>query len=99
MRRLMNRVIGFDLQPSTGRRDIVIATGALEEHLRLLRIVVERLKKAKLTMKMEKSEFFPELSKLLSEVSPGISSGNCHSSRHSLSKISGLNSEKNPGNQ
>ena len=59
MCRLMDKAIGFDLQPFVFiyLDDIVIATETLEEHFRLLEIVAERLKKAKLTISLEKSRF------------------------------------------
>lgn len=59
MCRLMNKVIGFDLQPFVFvyLDDIVIATETLEEHLRLLKIVAKRLKNAGLTISLEKSRF------------------------------------------
>lgn len=59
MCRLMNKVIGFDLQPFVFvyLDDIVIATESLDEHLRLLGIVAERLRKAQLTISLEKSRF------------------------------------------
>lgn len=59
MCRLMNKVIGFDLQPFVFvyLDDIVIATETLDEHLRLLGIVADRLKNANLTISLEKSRF------------------------------------------
>ena len=59
MCRLMDKVIGFDLMPSVFvyLDDIVIASKTLEEHLRLLRTVAERLTKANLTISLEKSRF------------------------------------------
>lgn len=59
MCRLMDKVIGFDLQPHVFvyLDDIVVATETLEDHLRLLRIVADRLKRAGLTVSLEKSRF------------------------------------------
>ncbi|XP_055604558.1 uncharacterized protein LOC129752806 [Uranotaenia lowii] len=59
MNRLMDRVIGFDLIPFVFvyLDDIVIASKTLEDHFRLLKIVAERLKKANLTVSLEKSRF------------------------------------------
>ncbi|XP_062538781.1 uncharacterized protein LOC134207072 [Armigeres subalbatus] len=59
MSRLMNKALGFDLEPRVFvyLDDIVIATETLEEHLRLLRIVGERLRQAGLTISLEKSRF------------------------------------------
>ncbi|XP_058827826.1 uncharacterized protein LOC131687751 [Topomyia yanbarensis] len=59
MCRLMDRVIGFDLEPNVFvyLDDIVIATETLAEHMRLLRIVADRLSKANLTISLDKSRF------------------------------------------
>lgn len=59
MSRLMAKAIGFDLEPNVFvyLDDIVIATETFEEHLRLLRIVAERLRKAGLTISLDKSRF------------------------------------------
>lgn len=59
MSRLMDKAIGFDLEPHVFvyLDDIVIASNTFEEHLRLLKIVAERLRKAGLTMSIEKSRF------------------------------------------
>lgn len=59
MSRLMNKAIGFDLEPYVFiyLDDVVVATESLEEHFRLLREVAERLKKANLTISVEKSRF------------------------------------------
>lgn len=59
MCRLMDKVIGFDLEPYVFvyLDDIVVATKTLEEHFRLLRIVAERLRKAHLTISLDKSRF------------------------------------------
>ncbi|XP_058816579.1 uncharacterized protein LOC131679847 [Topomyia yanbarensis] len=59
MCRLMDRVIGFDLEPNVFvyLDDIVIATNSFSEHVRLLKIVAERLAKANLTISLDKSRF------------------------------------------
>lgn len=59
MCRLMDKVIGFDLEPNVFvyLDDIVIATKTFEEHVRLLKIVAERLAKANLTISLDKSRF------------------------------------------
>lgn len=59
MSRLMNRAIGFDLEPYVFiyLDDIVIATESLDEHFRLLKEVAKRLTKAGLTISVEKSRF------------------------------------------
>ncbi|XP_058449045.1 uncharacterized protein LOC131429006 [Malaya genurostris] len=59
MCRLMDRVIGFDLEPNVFvyLDDIVIATKTFSEHVRLLRIVADRLTKANLTISLDKSHF------------------------------------------
>lgn len=59
MCRLMDKVIGFDLMPFVFvyLDDIVVASNTLEEHLRLLQEVANRLKKANLTISLEKSRF------------------------------------------
>ncbi|XP_053698701.1 uncharacterized protein LOC128745649 [Sabethes cyaneus] len=59
MCRLMDRVIGFDLEPNVFvyLDDIVIATKTFQEHVRLLRIVANRLTKANLTISLDKSRF------------------------------------------
>lgn len=59
MCRLMDRVIGFDLEPNVFvyLDDIVIATKTFSEHVRLLRLVGERLAKANLTISLDKSRF------------------------------------------
>lgn len=59
MCRLMDKVIGFDLEPHVFvyLDDIVVATKDLSEHLRLLGIVAERLEKANLTISLDKSQF------------------------------------------
>lgn len=59
MCRLMNKAIGFDLQPNVFvyLDDIVVATETLPDHFRLLEIVAERLKSAGLTISLEKSKF------------------------------------------
>ncbi|XP_055621960.1 uncharacterized protein LOC129765578 [Toxorhynchites rutilus septentrionalis] len=59
MCRLMNKVIGFDLQPNVFvyLDDVVVATKTLNEHFKLLRIIAGRLKAARLTISLEKSKF------------------------------------------
>ncbi|XP_055522976.1 uncharacterized protein LOC129717160 [Wyeomyia smithii] len=59
MCRLMDRVIGFDLEPNVFvyLDDIVIATKTFEDHVRLLRTVAERLARANLTISLDKSRF------------------------------------------
>lgn len=57
--KLMNRVLGFDLEPHVYvyLDDIIITSKTIEEHFRLLKIVTERLRKAGLTISLEKSKF------------------------------------------
>lgn len=57
--KLMNRVLGFDLEPYVYvyLDDIIITSKTLQEHFRLLEIVAERLRKAGLTISLEKSKF------------------------------------------
>jgi transposase InsO family protein len=57
--RLMHQVIGCDMEPEvfTYLDDIVIATETFEGHVRRLTQVAERLKKAGLTISVEKSKF------------------------------------------
>lgn len=59
MCRLMNKAIGFDLQPNVFvyLDDIVVATKTLPEHFHLLKVIADRLKKAGLTISLEKSKF------------------------------------------
>lgn len=59
MSRVMNLAIGFDLEPNVFiyLDDIVIATEDLNEHFRLLNEVANRLKRAGLTISVEKSRF------------------------------------------
>lgn len=59
MSRLMNKAIGFDLEPYVFiyLDDIVIATESLDEHFRLLKEVANRLAKAGLTISVQKSRF------------------------------------------
>ncbi|XP_062556949.1 uncharacterized protein LOC134221780 [Armigeres subalbatus] len=59
MSRLMDKALGFDLEPFVFvyLDDIVIASETFEEHLRLLQIVAERLNGAGLTISVEKSRF------------------------------------------
>lgn len=57
--KLMERVLGYDLEPCvfTYLDDILICTETFEEHLDMLAKVSERLKKANLTINLEKSKF------------------------------------------
>ena len=57
--RLMTRVIGYDLSPKVWvyLDDIIITSDTLEEHLKLLEIVANRLRNANLTISIEKSKF------------------------------------------
>lgn len=59
MNRLMNLAIGFDLEPHVFiyLDDIIIATETLAEHIKMLKEVAMRLKKAGLTISVEKSRF------------------------------------------
>lgn len=59
MARLMVKVLGHDLEPSVYvyLDDIIITSESLEEHLRLIRIVGERLTRAGLTINIQKSKF------------------------------------------
>lgn len=59
MSRLMNKAMGFDLEPYVFiyLDDIVIATETLEDHFRLLKEVAKRLAKAGLTISVQKSRF------------------------------------------
>lgn len=59
MTRLMNRAIGFDLEPKVFiyLDDIIIISETFEEHLHLLKEVAARLRKAGLTISVEKSRF------------------------------------------
>lgn len=59
MCRLMDKVIGFDLEPHVFvyLDDIVVATKTLSEHMRLLKLIAERLTKANLTISLDKSRF------------------------------------------
>lgn len=57
--RLMDAVLGYDLEPSVFvyLDDIVIATDSFEEHLRLVKEVARRLKSANLSISLAKSKF------------------------------------------
>lgn len=57
--KLMNRVLGFDLEPHVYvyLDDIIITSKSLAEHFRLLKTVAERLRDANLTISLEKSKF------------------------------------------
>lgn len=57
--RLMDQVLGFDLEPSVFcyLDDVIIATNSFQEHIKMLSAVAERLKRANLTISVEKSQF------------------------------------------
>lgn len=57
--KLMNRVLGYDLEPQVFvyLDDIVVTSKTLSEHLELLEKVAERLRKANLSISVEKSKF------------------------------------------
>lgn len=59
MSRLMDVVLGCDLEPSVFYYldDIIVCTETFEEHLRIMEIVAKRLKSAKLTINLSKSKF------------------------------------------
>lgn len=59
MARLMSRVLGHDLEPYVYvyLDDIIIVSNSLEEHIRLIQIVAERLQRAGLTINLQKSKF------------------------------------------
>lgn len=59
MSKLMDLVLGFDLEPKVFvyLDDIIIATNDFDEHVQMLEIVADRLKKANLTINVEKSKF------------------------------------------
>lgn len=59
MARLMSRVLGHDLEPYVYvyLDDIIIVSNSLEEHIRLIEIVADRLQKAGLTINLQKSKF------------------------------------------
>lgn len=62
--RLIDQVIGHDLEPFVFPYldDIILVTPTFEEHLRILRVVLERLQQAGLTLNKEKCNFCkPEL--------------------------------------
>lgn len=62
MARLMNIVIGIDLEPQVFcfLDDIIVATPDFESHLEILGKVSERLRKANLSINVEKSQFCAE---------------------------------------
>lgn len=57
--RLMDQVLGFDLEPSVFcyLDDVIVATNTFEDHIKMLHAVADRLKKANLTISVEKSHF------------------------------------------
>lgn len=57
--KLVDMVIGCDLEPYVFRYldDFIIATETFEEHIRILKIIAERLREAGLTVSAEKSRF------------------------------------------
>lgn len=57
--RLMDRVLGYDLEPHVFvyLDDIIIATNEFDTHIKMLREVAARLKQANLTVNIEKSQF------------------------------------------
>lgn len=59
MARLMSRVLGHDLEPAVYvyLDDIIITSSSFDEHLRLIRVVAERLRNAGLTINVLKSRF------------------------------------------
>lgn len=59
MSRLMDQVIGIDLEPNVFvyLDDIVIATENFENHMTILKTISDRLKAANLTVSVEKSKF------------------------------------------
>ena len=68
--RLMDSVLGADLELSTYTYldDVVVMTKTLEEHIRVLKIVFDRLLKAGLKIRWEKSEFAKNEIKYLGHV-------------------------------
>lgn len=57
--RLVDQIFGCDLEPFVFvyLDDVTIATETLEEHLRVLKIIAERIRKAGMTINSEKSRF------------------------------------------
>lgn len=60
--RLMDRVLGFDMEPFVFvyLDDIVVATDDFDQHLKLLEQIVDRLVSARLSVNIDKSQFFVE---------------------------------------
>lgn len=60
--RLMDKVLGFDMEPFVFvyLDDIVVPTNDLDQHLKLLEQIADRLSMANLSVNIEKSEFFIE---------------------------------------
>lgn len=59
MSKLMDLVLGFDLEPKVFvyLDDIIIATDDFDEHLEMIKAVADRLRKVNLTINIEKSKF------------------------------------------
>lgn len=57
--RLMDRVLGYDLEPCVYvyLDDIIVATDSIEQHVKLIREISLRLRNAGLTVNIEKSKF------------------------------------------
>ncbi|XP_055590229.1 uncharacterized protein LOC129742362 [Uranotaenia lowii] len=68
--RLMSRVLKFDLQPKVFvyLDDVIVTSGDFEEHLRLLKVVAQRLREANLTISIEKSKFCQKSVKYLGHI-------------------------------
>lgn len=60
--RLMDRVLGFDMEPYVFvyLDDIVVATDDFEQHLKFLEQIADRLSNAGLSVNIDKSQFFVE---------------------------------------
>lgn len=70
MARLMTRVLGHDLEPYVYvyLDDIIIVSNSIDEHIRLIQIVAERLRRAGLTINLQKSKFCQKKIKYLGYV-------------------------------
>lgn len=70
MARLMSRVLSHDLEPYVYvyLDDIIIVSNSLDEHIRLIKIVADRLKNAGLTINLQKSKFCQKAIKYLGYV-------------------------------
>jgi hypothetical protein len=64
---VMERVLGTDLEPEcfVYLDDIIVATDSFERHLEVLTEVAKRLKKANLSVNLEKSKFIKKSIKFL----------------------------------